>query len=192
MKCTKADFTELSKEILNKRNCLRFQASGMSMYPAIRDGDILYVRPLNCAMARVGDVIFYKSKAEQLTAHRVIKKVFNTDKKVFIIRGDSNIDRGEEATLEQILGRVEAIERNGRKIILGQGWGRLADVFYVRAAPLFKYFKLIGSRAMRQVHGLRLYRKLAKRIIKGGISYQSEAEENSGIYFFAKNSIKNK
>lgn len=186
MKCAKIDFAEVSRQVLNKGACLHFQAKGCSMSPVIRDGDILNVYPLNGTKVRLGDVIFYENQSKQLTVHRVIKRVFNTDSKVLVVKGDSNIDRGEEVTLKQILGRVEAIERDGCRIILGRGWGRLTGVLYARISPFFKYFRLIGSKVLRQVQGLRLYRRLAKRVIRGGIFYQSEIDGNSGIHLFAK------
>ena len=55
-----ADFLELSQELLDRGGLLRFQAQGRSMYPFIKNGDIILVEPRNGNSVGIGDIIFYR------------------------------------------------------------------------------------------------------------------------------------
>ncbi|MCK4648717.1 signal peptidase I [bacterium] len=186
MNCGSVEFLELSKDILSQGACLRFQAKGGSMYPAIRDGDILNVEPVKVKDIRLGDVIFYRTAGERMVAHRVIKKLSQNDRLILVTKGDSNTGKEEEVILEEILGRVKAIERYGRRICLNQGLGRLMDIFYAKISPLIRRLRRIGGRLLRQIQGFKTYRNLAKRLIKGEIFYQLKSSEGSGNYLLAK------
>jgi len=186
MKCTQVEFTELSKEILAKSACFRFQAKGKSMFPAIRDGDILNVELVNDQKIRLGDVIFYRASDERMVAHRVIKRIFKSNKLILITKGDSNTDRGQEVNLEDILGRVKVIERGRHRINVAVGFGRLINVFYGKASLLIIILKQIGSSLLRFVQGFQVYRQLTRRFFKKQVLYQVESSGNSGNCFLAK------
>lgn len=186
MNCATVEFLELSSEILNKGNYLRFQAKGCSMFPAVRDGDILNVEPVKEEEIRLGDIIFYRTADKRMSVHRVIKRLFRNDRFVLLTKGDSNRGEGEAVSLEEILGRVKVIERNGQRIGLDQGLGRLTDIFYAKISPLLRKLRQIGGRLLRQVQGLKAYRNLARRLIKREILYQFEPSGPYGKYILAK------
>ncbi|MDO9579596.1 MAG: nucleotidyltransferase family protein [Bacteroidales bacterium] len=137
--CKNIDFLELSSEILSQGNCLRFRARGGSMYPFVRDGDILEVEPVNGREIRLGDVIFYQTADERVVAHRVVRQSFSNDGPILITRGDSTVGKGERVSLEDILGRVKFIERNGRKIRFDSGTGRLIGIFFAKLSPFSRW-----------------------------------------------------
>lgn len=186
MNCGTIEFLKLSKDILSQGACLRFQAKGGSMYPAIRDGDILRIEPIKTKDIRLGDVIFYRTASERIAVHRVIKKLSQNTRLVLTTKGDFNTSKGEEVILKEILGRVKSIERNGRRISLDHGLGRLMDIFYAKISPLIRRLRRIGGRLLRQIQGLKAYRHLAKKLIKGEIIYQLESSEDSRICLLAK------
>ena len=68
-----SDFLELSKEILKRGSFLRFRARGGSMYPFIRDGEVIIVKPAKVCEVKIGDIIFYCTSQARMVAHRVIK-----------------------------------------------------------------------------------------------------------------------
>jgi len=156
------------------------------MFPFIRDGDILEITPVNGEEIRSGDVIFYRVKDKHMVAHRVIKKFTQNDKSVFVTKGDSNMRKGEKVYLEQILGRVKAIERSKRKIRINEGLNRLIFIFYVRISPFLTKVRRIGGRLLPHIQSLKIYRNLAKRLIRGEILYQWESSEDSGKCLLAK------
>lgn len=139
MNCGTIEFLELSKDILNKGACLRFRAKGWSMFPAIRDGDILNTEPVKAKEIRLGDIIFYRTANERVIAHRVIRQSFSNDGPILIARGDSTVGKGERVSLEDILGRVITIERNGRKIRSDSRIGRLMGIFFANLSPFSKW-----------------------------------------------------
>src|SRR3972149_9018543 len=88
-KCKRADFVELSEEIMDKGACLRFRARGFSMRPFIRDGDFITVSPIENSSIRIGDVVFYSTAENKVIAHRVIKKYGKNGNVKLLIKGDA-------------------------------------------------------------------------------------------------------
>jgi RimJ/RimL family protein N-acetyltransferase len=188
MRCSPAEFVELTGQILRNGACLRFLAKGGSMCPSIKNGDILIIEPLDGKknQARTGDVIFYQNAQNRIVVHRLIKKCFLKNRLIFITRGDASAGEGEVVSLEQITGRVKAIERNGRKIDISFGLGRLISVFYALASPLIIRLRRIAAGFLRYIQGFEAYRSLAKRIIKADFLYRWEPLENDGGCFLIK------
>ncbi len=77
------------------------------MYPAIRDGDILHVKPVAVESLRKNDIVLF---AEHLNykAHRLVS--IDAQQGKFITRGDSGIATDGVYSIEQILGQVVAKE----------------------------------------------------------------------------------
>jgi hypothetical protein len=118
--CPEPFFADLASFHLDAGQTVRFQASGQSMWPFIRDGDVVTVAPLGSAEARLGELIFYRAPGGGLRLHRLIRK--RRDGLVFLPKGDAARWLNEgwlDGT--QILGRVTAVERCGRMIPIG-GW----------------------------------------------------------------------
>jgi ribosomal protein S18 acetylase RimI-like enzyme len=175
MNCPKLDFEQLSKEILVEKGlCLRFQAKGWSMFPAIREGDILNIEPVKDKEISLGEVIFYQASAERIAAHRVIKKFFRQEKLILVAKGDSHTGRGEEVILEDVLGKVKLIERNGRKINLNRDIHKWIGIFSAQVSPLMMRLRQIGGMFLLPVQGLKVYRMLVKKIIRPDFIYQWE------------------
>ena len=70
--CKRADFLPLAAEILAEGRALRFKARGGSMYPFVRDGDVVHVKPVEGSAVGVGDVVLCRYGENRLVAHRVI------------------------------------------------------------------------------------------------------------------------
>lgn len=172
MNCNSPEFLNLSSEILVRGNKFRFQARGESMAPSIRDGDIIKVEPIGGQQVKWGDVIFYRAGEKRMVAHRVIRKFSRNYKPVYIARGDSNRGKGEEVCLEQILGKVEVVERNGSKIYINHGFNKGRDIFYIK---VFSFLRQIGGWLLPHVRGFKIYRNLAKKFLKPEIIYKWES-----------------
>ena len=94
-------FEGLSREVLRQGNAIRFQARGASMSPAIRDGEVVHVKPALPADLRKGDVVLVKGEAG-FRLHRLV--VADADRNVFITRGDCGQQDDPAVVGEQILG----------------------------------------------------------------------------------------
>jgi len=91
---------------------VRFQARGASMSPAIRDGEMVYVRPASEVHLRRGDIVLVKGDYG-FRLHRLVKADAAAD--IFITRGDCGLQDDPPVRGEQILGVAVAKEvRLGR------------------------------------------------------------------------------
>jgi signal peptidase I len=98
---------------------VRFRASGWSMHPTIRDGEIITVAPLGQSPIRAGDVVLYR-RGRATIAHRVIHvRPAASGSVEFVLRGDSADFCDRPIALDHVLGCVHAIERAGRTRPLG-------------------------------------------------------------------------
>jgi len=124
---------ELMRAVLAMGVPFRFCARGWSMAPFIRDGDVITVAPL-AGPPGLGEVVaFVRPEAEMLVVHRVVA-----------IRGDAPLIQGDsvpECTdgvipLQNILGRVTRVERQGQAVWLGLGPERLLIAWLSRSGLL--------------------------------------------------------
>lgn len=109
---------ELMRAVLEKGVPFRFRARGWSMAPFIHDGDIVTVSPLQ-GRPGFGEVVaFVHPVAGMLVVHRVIARNGNA----LFIQGDSITARPDGMVpLENLLGRVICVERDGHPVRIGLG-----------------------------------------------------------------------
>ena len=89
---------------------MRFTATGASMAPAIRNGDVLHVEPVEAVAISLEDVVLYAS-ARGLTAHRVV--ALPDQAGTLRCRGDAVGSEVERVDAGQVLGRVAAVDAAG-------------------------------------------------------------------------------
>ena len=109
--------TELMEAVHQKNADFRFRARGYSMYPAIRDGDVITISPIREIRPVPGDVAAY---LHPFTGKLVVHRLCDFKEGFFLGAGD-NID-GHDGwiSIDNLLGVVTDIERNGQKI----NWNR--------------------------------------------------------------------
>lgn len=147
-------FANLGAELLRLGHGVRFRASGKSMHPTIRDGEKITVQSSDQAEVRVGDIVLCRSR-QGVVAHRLvgvrrpsgrvnagvwIRSFFDADRQMdllirsqnrdrfstlFLLRGDASLSSDGAIRSQQILGRVVAVERDGRSIDLTSRRARL-------------------------------------------------------------------
>src|ERR1051325_3732780 len=66
------NFAEASIELLRSGYTIRFTATGQSMHPTIRDGEVIIVKPLTASDIKLSDVVLYHADRGMI-AHRVLK-----------------------------------------------------------------------------------------------------------------------
>ncbi len=147
MNCGTIEFLELSNEILSKGNYLRFRARGGSMYPFIRSDEVIQVKPVKISEINYADIIFYHIQDNRIAVHRVIKKSNKNGKIVFLTKGDSVAGSAKDRVYpENILGKVVAIERNGKTIRIDKGFLGIINILYIKLLPFSKYLYLLLKR----------------------------------------------
>ena len=144
-KCKKADFVELSKEIMDKGACLRFRPEGGSMHPFIRDGDFLVVRPIENSSIKIGDVVFCSTVGNRVIVHRVISKHRKDGSMTILIKGDACFGPPESVNAQDVLGKVVAIERNGRERRVDADLYRIIGLFFAAISPFSRWIYSIGG-----------------------------------------------
>ena len=134
-------FESLADEVLSKGDTLRFRASGVSMQPFIRDGDILEIQPNGSELSRTTDIVLCKTPKGNLVAHRIVGIKPGEGCGKLIIQGDAlgqpdgNIDQGE------VLGRVVAVIRDGEYKRVDTPFMRFAGHLWMRIAPAGRQFR---------------------------------------------------
>lgn len=107
-------FIDVSTGLLAGGYRIRFRAAGGSMRPAICDGDLITVIPVDRARLAPGAVLVYR-RQDRLFAHRLVG--FATDPaggSVFVCRGDAAGNCDEPVAAAQVLGEVVTVQRSAR------------------------------------------------------------------------------
>lgn len=108
-------FESFSSDCLQAGLRVRFQARGASMSPAIRDGDMVYVKPVSEARLRRGDIVLVKNDYG-FRLHRLVRA--DLRRNVFITRGDCGQQNDPAVRHDQILGVAVAKDvLVGKKIL---------------------------------------------------------------------------
>lgn len=149
------EFTQLSSEILEEGNRLRFTAHGSSMAPFIHDGDILTVEPVDHPKLRVGKIVFYRTEGDSVIAHRIIGIRREDEKANLRVRGDSSPGSEDAIVVDQILGQIEVVERGDKQIRISEGaWGFLGSVWvYLFPLPYITYRIALKIRSVLKPKG---------------------------------------
>jgi signal peptidase I len=146
------DFRFLAGEILATGHRMRFQASGGSMRPFIRDGDILEVAPFPVKpIIKCGDVLLIDTTANKLLAHRVVKIKYHQGIASYLIKSDKAISPDGWFQSENILGRVDVIERGSQRILLTLPAQQWKASVWVMLAPWVPRFSWLPGRIRQRV-----------------------------------------
>jgi hypothetical protein len=92
---------------------VRIRALGTSMFPAIRSGDVLHVARAAAETLSPGEIVVVRS-ASRIFAHRLLRR--SPSGAVIVTRGDAHLHEDPPASYRDVIGRVVAIEREGRSL----------------------------------------------------------------------------
>jgi len=138
--CTSPYSDIVTQEVLTQGFCIRVKGRGSSMYPFVRTGDMLLIEPKKPDEFNIGDIIFYRRPTGVYVAHRLIKKNGTT---TLITKGDNVPYYDEPVPIEQVLGRVVSVERDGRLRMLDSGLHRVVSRCWARLAPISWWLRSI-------------------------------------------------
>ncbi len=114
---------DLTTELLSQGATVRFRPSGRSMYPSIREGELITVEPVRASDVKLADIVLYRSETGPI-AHRVVE-IASRDTLIFRLRGDASLSCDEPVEAHRILGRVVGVQRNHRSISLATRGAKL-------------------------------------------------------------------
>lgn len=189
--------SELSAEVLQSGKRLRFRARGGSMYPFIKDGEVIEIEPCPASEINVGEVVFYRSSRGNVIAHRVTGRRSEGDRLVLLAKGDSAPTFDEPVYADQVLGRVTVIERGQKKLFLNKGLPRVVGVVWSRLSPYSRIIYPVGGRVRRlavsvlkpsvlALQSTTAYRRLGRRSMAEKVSYRlavpGEAEQVAAFF----------
>ena len=158
---------ELLKAVLEKGKLFRFQAPGFSMYPFIRNNDIITIAPPAGRSLGTGDIVaFLHPDIGKLVVHRIIDCSDNA----FLIKGDNTRGADGLVARENIYGTVIRVERAGRNAVAGLGYGRGAIALLSRYGLLQGFIwmmrlpRKVGGAGLHKAQEFAIYRRFARNL----------------------------
>lgn len=107
--------TELAPEVLRRGGTITFVATGGSMWPHIREGDVITAQPLTAGEnPSVGCPVVYLTSGDRISVHRVV----GVDGDALSVRGDAQTGAPERVRRDDVLGRVTLRQRGCRLVDL--------------------------------------------------------------------------
>lgn len=117
-----------------------FQARGMSMFPTIREGDLVLVQPVKKEELILGDILAYRSKDVQTSfAHRLIRIDKIKDKSYYILQGDFKDEGIDTLVFEDIVGKVVGLERDNSIVDINPLGNRILKLIWNRLPILGRF-----------------------------------------------------
>lgn len=125
-------FSWVESEIAEGRS-VQFRLKGVSMYPLIRGGkDEILVSPCSREKLAPMDVVLFRYKGRHVL-HRIIRREGNG----LTIQGDGSYVAKEECTVDDVIGKVQAIIRPSGKVISVNSWKwKLPSYIWSKIGPL--------------------------------------------------------
>lgn len=107
---------ELIISILSSGHYVELPASGYSMFPALRPGDLVTVSPISEeGLFEPGIVVVYR-KDNSFIMHRIIKITENSGGEITIeTKGDSLLKKDQPVSIENYLGIAVSFKRNQKE-----------------------------------------------------------------------------
>jgi signal peptidase I len=100
-------------DVIRDHGVARLRVSGSSMLPSIRPGDVLWIRRCSPPEIVPGQVVLV-AHDDRLLAHRLVRVRDTGNGLLLTTRGDAHWHCDPEVSQSQMLGWIDAIERNDR------------------------------------------------------------------------------
>ena len=135
------EFEALAVDILSAEHSLRFRARGRSMRPFIQNNDIIEVEGAVPGRLKRGDVVLCRLGNGRLVVHRIVR----LGEQAVLVQGDARAMPDGWTPFTQVLGRVTALDRAGRRLRLDSAW-------LSAAGRVWAILALLRRRLMKWLH----------------------------------------
>ena len=153
------------------------------MRPLIRDGDVIHISPVENSSLKTGDVVLYSTEGNKVIVHRIIRIYRKDGKMTLLVKGDATSGFADKVDVQNVLGKVTALERKGCKKRLDTKFYQSIGLFLAGISPFSKWIYPVGSLVKRsgrkifgsileKLQGLNLYSTMVKKFIKRDIFYK--------------------
>ncbi|WP_409290483.1 hypothetical protein [Peribacillus sp. SCS-37] len=119
---------QLLKASIKKEGWIELPASGLSMFPVLKNGDVCRFVRCEPASLSKGHIVLFELRG-QLIAHRFIQRLSTDDEDIFLFKGDTNLAVDEPVSEGRIIGRLAVIRRSGNELGTSGAafnlWGKL-------------------------------------------------------------------
>ena len=109
------------------------------MYPTIRDGDVVQVRPVEAGEIGIGDIFLFRNSG-RLFVHRLVARSRQEDRLLLVAKGDANPGPDKQVEVSDVLGKIVEVRRRSHRRSLESGSRHRIESF------LFIRFPLLGTR----------------------------------------------
>lgn len=102
---------DIIRDLLSRKDVVTVKAIGDSMWPFIREGDMVVLKKCNIGDLSIGDIVVYTNKnSDTLVSHRVVKKI----KEGVFSKGDGWLSRCDIVNKDNLIGRLIRIIRKDK------------------------------------------------------------------------------
>lgn len=108
---------EVAHGLLREGKVVRIEATGQSMFPAIKAGSMVHISPVASPdELQQGDIISW-FRDDDMVLHRLVYRYSKEEENYFITRGDSSMQSDEPVTFGNVAGKVTLVEYRRRKFV---------------------------------------------------------------------------
>ena len=125
---------DLVVQILSNGGAVKITAEGYSMYPTIKSGEKIIIKPVE-GLLKEGDIVAVK-KENRFIVHRIVRILDMNRKSFYVTRGDSNIHEDAPVPREDIVGKVDGYAR--QQIKNKRYWMNSAKVYALKVKNKIK------------------------------------------------------
>ena len=101
------------RETLQAGGTVTLTSTGASMMPMLRHGEDTVTLEPAVGVLRINDIVLYRRDNGQFVLHRIVGMDQNGD---YILRGDNQLTLEHHVRRQQVIGRLLAFTRKGRRI----------------------------------------------------------------------------
>lgn len=161
------ELIEMFLEVLEKGFPLKIRLFGSSMYPFLKEGEVVIVQRRPWTDLRRGDILLYH-RDRRFIAHRVLKPPKSLEDSC-LCKGDTLKGVDPPVNLHQYLGRVEGVER-GKKVVLFTQfpWYAFCRIFAFLSYPyahLFWFLVKARRKVLCTLLPFRIFRVLRRKLL---------------------------
>jgi len=139
IRCTANEFHQVAHPLIAQGTSFLLCVHGASMYPTIRDDDVVQVRPVEADEIGIGDIFLFRNSG-RLFVHRLVAKSRQGDRLLLVAKGDANPRPDKQVEASDVLGRIIEVRRGRHRRSMESGSRHRIESF------LFIRFPLLGSR----------------------------------------------